>query len=400
MKQDYEYIVIGLGGLGSGAAYWLSRRAGAEVLGLEQFAFGHDRGASGDHSRIIRLSYDKHVYADLARHSYAAWREVEAESGEQLLYITGGVDLFPEHAYNSPDPHMAGLSVLGIPFEKLAAAEIMRRFPQFRLDEGTVGIYQAQSGLVAARKAMATHRALAQRHGATLLDNTPVTTIKPLPDGMEVVTPAATYRCRRLVVTADSWTNHVLAPLGVSIPLTTTQEQVTYWATSNIADFQPDRFPSWIWYDNPCFYGLAVYGEEHGVKVAQDIGGREVTPETRTWELDAATLARTQGFMRRVFPSITGPAVLAKTCLYTMTPDRDFIIDTLPEYPQVALAQGAAHGYKFSSIIGRIMSDLAIDGTTGYDVGAFAVDREILRQTHPARAFEPYLAYNAQTAGV
>ncbi len=110
-----------------------------------------------------------------------------------------------------------------------------------------------------------------------MLDRTPVTAITPLADGMEVVTAEATFRCRRLVVTADAWTNEVLAPLGMRLPLTVTQEQVTYYASPRLEDFRPDRFPSWIWYDVPCYYGLAVYGEERGVKVAQDIGGREVT---------------------------------------------------------------------------------------------------------------------------
>ncbi|MGH2389238.1 MAG: FAD-dependent oxidoreductase, partial [Chloroflexota bacterium] len=237
---------------------------------------------------------------------------------------------------------------------------------------------------------------LARRHGATLLDRTPVTGIRPLADGMEVVTAGATFRCRRLVVTADAWTNEVLAPLGTRLPLTVTQEQVTYYASPRLEDFRPDRFPSWIWYDVPCYYGMAVYGEERGVKVAQDIGGREVTARTRTFEPDPATLARVAAFMRRTLPSAIGPAVSTKTCLYTMTPDRNFIIDTLPDYPQIALAQGAAHGFKFSSVIGRALSELAISGETRFNIEAFAVDRPILKEENPERAFEECLRKNAE----
>ncbi|HWE60083.1 MAG TPA: N-methyl-L-tryptophan oxidase [Chloroflexota bacterium] len=391
-KRDYEYIVIGLGGIGSGAAYWLARRAGGDVLGLEQYELGHERGASEDHSRIVRLSYDQQVYADLARFSYEAWREVERELGQPLLVLTGGHDLFPANAYVPPAGHLAGLTALGIPFERLEAAEIMRRYPQFRLDEGTIGIFQEQGGLAPAGKCIQAHLNLARAHGATLLDNTPVTAITPLDDGMEVVTPEATYRCRRLVVAADAWTNEVLAPLGVKLPLTWTQEQVAYYATPSLADFRPDRFPVWIWYDNPCFYGIPVHGEERGVKVAQDIGGREVTPRTRTFEPDQDTLARVASFMRQTLPSAMGPIVSIKTCMYTMPPDRNFVIDTLPAYPQVSLALGAAHGFKFSSIIGRVLSELAIDGATSYNVGAFAVDRPIMTMERPPRAFEDYIA--------
>jgi sarcosine oxidase len=393
-KREYEYIVVGLGGLGSGAVYWLSRRAGGEVLGLEQYELGHEKGASEDHSRIVRLSYDQQVYADLARFGYEAWREVERELGEQLLVITGGLDLFNEGGYVLPAGHIDGLTRLGIPFERLDAAEIMRRYPQWRLNERTIGIFQEQGGLAAAGKCVKAHLKLAREHGATLQDNTPVTSLRPLDDGMEVVTPDATYRCRRLVITADSWTNEVLAPLRVTLPLTWTQEQVAYYASPALDSFRPGRFPVWIWYDNPCFYGIPVYGEERGVKVAQDIGGREVTPRTRTFEPDRGMLARVEAFMREHLPTAMGPIVSIKTCVYTMPPDRNFIIDTLPQYPQIAIGQGAAHGFKFASIIGRVLSELAIDGRTGYNVGAFAADRPLLTMEHPPRAFEDYIAQN------
>ncbi len=398
-KRDYEYIVVGLGGIGSGAAYWLARRAGAEVLGLEQFELGHDKGASEDHSRIIRLSYETPAYVELAIHSYDAWRAVEEDAGERLIVVSGGLDLWPEGSPTSREDHIASMAAHGIPCEPLDAAEIMRRYPQFRLDEGTIGLYQAQSGIAPAGRCNRAHQRLARRHGATLLDNTPVTAITPLADGMEVTTPDATYRCRRLVVTADAWTNEVLRPLGLHIPLTRTQEQVTYYASRHLREFHPDRFPVWIWQDNPCYYGLPVHGEEAGVKVAQDLGGREVTPETRTFDPDRDTLARVDGFMRRHMPMALGPALYTKTCMYTMPPDRDFIVDTLPAYPQVSLAQGAGHAFKFASILGRVLSDLAVDGATAYNIAPFAVDRPLLTMENPPCAFEMYLRYNEQTRG-
>jgi sarcosine oxidase len=394
INEEYEYIVVGLGGLGSGAVYWLARRAGSSVLGLEQYAFGHENGASEDHSRIIRLSYDQQVYADLARHGYAAWRTVEEELGEPLLVISGGLDLFPEGGNVSTVGHVRGLTALGIPFELLDADAAMRRYPQFTLQPGTMAIYQEQGGIAPASRCMQAHLRLARAHGATLRENTPVTSITPLADGVELRTPAATYRCRRLVLTTDAWTNDLLAPLGVHLPLTTTQEQVAYYATPHLADFTPDRFPAWIWYDNPCFYGLGVLGEERGVKVAQDIGGREVTVRTRTFEPDQQALARVDAFIETTLPTARGPIVSLKTCIYTMPPDRNFVIDTLPAYPQIALGLGAAHGFKFASIIGRALSELAIDGATQYDVAEFAVDRPILTMANPPRVFEEYLQKN------
>ena len=396
IRRDYEYIVIGLGGLGTGALYWLARRAGADVLGLEQYQLGHDYGASEDHSRIVRLSYDQPVYADLARHSYAAWREVEAEIGEPLLVITGGLDLFPEGGPVAPEGHVRGLKSLGIPYELLDAGRLMQRFPQFQVDSSTVGIFQEQGGLAPASKCMAAHLRLARGYGATVLDQTPVTRVVPNGDGMEVHTADAVYRCRRLIVTTDAWTNEILAPLGLQIPLTSTQEQVGYYASPELQSFSPERFPVWIWYGNPCFYGIPVYGEERGVKIAQDIGGREVTPQTRTFEPDQNTLARVHSFIEKTMPTAMGPIVSLKTCMYTMPPDRNFIIGALPEHPQILIGQGAAHAFKFASMIGRILSEIAVDGETQYAIEPFAADRPILRTVNPERSFEAYLMRNGE----
>lgn len=396
-KREYEYIVLGLGGIGSGAAYWLARRAGVEVLGLEQYGLNHDKGASEDHSRIVRLAYEKPAYVELARHSYAAWDDVERDGDEPLIVITGGLDLFPPSPSAVPMRDFADSMVAhDVPFEQLDAAETMRRYPQFQLEDGTVSFYQAQSGFAPAHKCNRAHQRLARQHGATLLENTSVAAIAPLADGVEVTTPDATYRCRRLVVTADAWTNDVLHPLGVRVPLTCTREQVSYYAAPRLRDYHPDRFPIWIWRDNPNFYGIPVYGEEAGVKVAQDVGGREVTPATRTFESDPDIEARVDLFMRRHLPTARGPVVSTKTCMYTMPPDRDFVIDTLPDYPQVSLALGAAHGFKFASIIGRILSELALDGATAYNIAPFAVDRPILTMENPPRVFQEYLDKNKE----
>src|SRR5688500_12484298 len=146
-KLEYEYIVLGLGGFGSAAAYWLSRRAGAEVLGLEQFELGHVRGESQDHSRIIRLSYHTPAYVELARHAYRAWAELEKDSGEQVVLRTGGLDLAPRESAIPLSGYSVSMDAAGVPYEALDAAEIMRRWPQFRLDENIHGLFQPESGI-------------------------------------------------------------------------------------------------------------------------------------------------------------------------------------------------------------------------------------------------------------
>ena len=385
MKRSYDTIVLGLGALGSAAVYWIARRGG-DVLGLEQFELGHGRGSSQDHSRIIRLAYHTPGYVELARHAYTAWAEVEADAGEQLVFRTGGLDLWPRDAAFPMSDYTDSMTACGVPFETLTAAEVTARWPQFRLTEDVIGIYQADGGIATPNLSNAAHRRLALRYGATLRDNAPVEAVRPVGDDLEVVAGGVTYHCRHLVIAAGAWSNHILAHFGRRLHLTITQEQVTYYRSPNVAEFLPDRFPIWIWMDEPCFYGFPVFGEP-GPKVAQDVGGERVTPESRTFEPNAATLARTEAFLARTLPTMLGPQILTKTCLYDMPPDRDFVLCTLPERPNVALAIGAAHSFKFASLIGRILSDLALDGATAYDIAPFFIDRPILLEENPVTNF-------------
>jgi sarcosine oxidase len=200
------------------------------------------------------------------------------------------------------------------------------------------------------------------------------------------MTDAGVLRCGGLVVTADAWANEILAHLGRRLPLTVTQEQVTYFASPHKDQFAPDRFPVWIWMDEPCFYGFPLFGEP-AVKVAQDVGGREVTAPTRSFDPDEAILARTTAFLAHYLPGALGPVHYTKTCLYTMTPDRDFVIDTLPDHPNIAVGLGAAHGYKFASVIGRLLAGLVGYGLVDVDLSPFAIDRAILLEQNPLRSF-------------
>lgn len=388
-KQDYEYIVLGLGGFGSGAAYWLARRAGREVLGLEQFELGHARGGSHDHSRIIRLSYNTPEYVRLARHAYAAWATLEGEAGETLIQKTGGLDLFPPHQVSRVGDYVRSMQAAGVPFEQLTPAEVTRRWPQFHLSDDVQGLYQADAGIAAAARCTAAHQRLAREHGATLLERTPITGVRAAHGEMEVAAGPTTYRCRKLVITAGAWANQVLGQLGRQLPLTVTQEQFTYFATPHLADFTPERFPIWIWQSQPDFYGLPVYGEA-AVKAAQHIGGREVTADSRTFDPDPAALQRLQDFLQKVLPTALGPILYTKTCLYTLTPDQDFIISTIPGQENCMLAIGAGHGFKFASVFGQILSELAIDGATDKNIAPFKVSRPVLAEKDPPKSFTLY----------
>ena len=392
VRTTYEYIVVGCGGIGSAAAYWLSRQAGGqEVLALEQFALGHDRGGSEDHSRIIRLSYHAPEYTVLTPHTYEAWSEVEEESGAQLLFKTGGLDLepLPDGEPRYINQYAGAMRAAGIPYEEFSAQEVMERFPQFMLDDNVRALYQGEAGLVDAGRANATHVALARARGATILEHTPVLGVRASSDGVEVETDKNTFSGRRLIVAAGAWTNEVLRHVGVELPITCTQEQVTYFKAPNLEEFSPERFPVWIWHGGlrSTFYGVPVYGAP-GTKAGQDVGGDVVTAQTRTFEPNGRVLANLRGFLELHIPGSLGPELYTKTCLYDMPPDREFVLGALPDTPQISAFVGAGHGFKFASLVGRILAELALYGETQYPIEAFRVDRPAL--TDPT--YEPAFA--------
>lgn len=394
MTREVDVAVVGLGALGSAAAYWLSRRPGLRVLGLEQFQIGHPYGASEDVSRIIRRSYHRRDYVRLTARAYDTWAELERESGTQVVFRTGGLDVGPRQPAPGADidieVYADAMAVEGIPFERLDAAEIMRRWPAWRLDDEHTGLFQADTGIADPSRGNAAHRRLAAEQGAELRELAPVA---GLADGGGEVTleleSGERIRAGRVVLATDAWTNDLLAPLGCALPLTVTQEQVSWFAPrGDPARFAPERFPVWIWMDEPSFYGFPSHGHP-GPKIGQDVGGRPVTPATRTFERDEDAHARTMAFLERRLPDMAVEPFLTKTCLYTMTPDRDFVVDAVPGHPEVLVALGSAHAYKFASVVGRILAELAVDGKTpsGPELEAFRMDRPILRQEHPPTSF-------------
>ena len=390
MRTDWDAIVVGLGAIGSGAAYWLSRRYGEGVLGLEQFELGHARGAGQDHSRIIRLSYHRPDYVRLAKRAYEAWSEVEAEAGTRIVTVTGGLDIGPRDGAIPLSNYMAAMDAEGVAYEHLDGPEIARRWPQWRLGDEHHGLFQARSGIADPNRGNAAHQRLARQRGATLLERAPVTRLGDAGGGeIEVQTAdGALHRAPHVVLAADAWTNDLLASFDRRLPLTIIQAQVTYFASPDPAAFGPDRFPVWIWMDDPSFYGFPAYGEP-GPKAAEDVGGDEVTPETRTFERNEVGFDRLLGFLERHLPGVAGPEIVTKTCLYTLTPDRDFVVDRLPEHPGVLVALGAAHAYKFASVLGRVLSELVADGSTpsAGEIAGFGIDRPILREANPATSW-------------
>lgn len=380
---EYDVAVVGLGGLGSAAAYWLARR-GVGVVAFEQFELGHVRGASHDQSRIIRRSYHTPGYVTLTAEAYAAWEAIERDSDEQIITRTGGVDLFPARAAIDPAPYRASLDAAGLAHDWIDAGEIRRRWPAFGrgtvVDGDVMAIYSADTGIVPAARGTATLQHLAAAYDAELLPNSPVRAVRGGDDGdeIDVITDAGAVRVGAVVICADAWANRLLAPLGCEIPLVVTREQVTYFANTD-ANLQPGRFPVWIWMDDPSYYGFPTYGRIDAVKAAEDCGGAEVDPDARTFDPDPEMERRLEQFLHRLLGDRFGPPS-STTCLYTLTADRDFVVDRLPGRRNVCVGLGAGHGFKFAAWFGRTLAELALGGQPGAELAPFAFDRESLRR--------------------
>ena len=382
---ETEYVVVGLGALGSATTWQLARR-GADVVGLEQFELGHNRGASHDTSRIIRHSYHTAAYVDLTFAAYDDWADLESVSGEQFVTVTGGVDLFPADAAIPIDTYTTSMDACDVPYDVLTAAEAMRRWPQFALAADTTVLHQARTGIVPAARSTATTQRLAAAAGAWLYARSPVVGLHDVGGQYDVVTAERTFRCRRVVVTADAWTNDVIGHLGAEIPLTVLQEQVTYLQPAEPSSFAAERFPVWIWMDDPSYYGFPCYGATT-VKSAQDCGGHPVDPHTRTGDVEPGAERRLVDFVSHLLPGAGSTVTQSKTCLYTLTPDRDFVLGPLPDHDGVIVGLAAAHGMKFAPTFGRLLADLARDGRTETSIEPFRLDRPALTSAAAATSW-------------
>jgi sarcosine oxidase len=378
VKQSYKVIVVGAGALGSAAAYRLAKAGESDVLVIEQFELGHGRGASEDHSRIIRHAYHSKVYTSLTREMYDAWAEVEEEAGLPLVVTTGTLELARRGTAGETElGNYRAAFAPGICFEDVDAHEIRRRWPQWRIDDDMVGLFQQDGGIIDVRRAVATHIALARARGVEFLPGTTVTSLKADESHVTVRTTAGTFTAETVVLCVASWAAKLLPGLGIDWTITLSQEQVSYFATPNVRDYMPDRFPVWIWHGDPLFYGFPIYGEV-GVKVARDVTGRWVTVDSRSYEPDPEETRLLECFLREHLPGAVGPELCSKTCVYDLPPDRDFIVDALPGHPRILIGMGAAHAAKFASLIGIILADLAIEGRTTYPIDAFRADRPAL----------------------
>jgi len=375
--MSWDAIILGLGAMGSATAYHLAQR-GRRVLGIEQFTSPHDQGSSHGGSRIIRQAYwEGAEYIPLVAQAFELWRKLEQDAGADLLHTTGGC-VIGAAGGELVSRTIAAAQKYAIPIEVLDRAETGRRFPAFALQSGDAAVYEPGAGYLIPENCIRAHLELATRAGAELRFDEKVLSWTAGDRGVEVVTSRGTHRGGHLVITAGPWAGETVS---VGIPLRVTR-QVMAWIEprGGVAQFLPGRFPIYVAEDvrggAPVYGFPAIDGPEGGVKAA--IHGSDVvcTPETVDRPVHEKDLRRTIEAVKLRIPALDGRVLRAKTCLYTMTPDEHFVIGAHREFKSCSIACGfSGHGFKFASVVGEVLADLAMSGTPRHPVGLFSPGR-------------------------
>jgi len=373
--ERYDTIVVGLGAMGSAAACHVARR-GKRVLGLEQFTLAHDLGSSHGRSRVTRQAYfEAPAYVPLLRRANELWTQLQHDSGKRLIEITGGLMLGP------PDSGvikgtLASARAHGVPHEVLDAAEVRRRFAVFSPEDDRIGVLDKVAGVLFPEDCIRAHAAGATQAGAELRWQEPMVSWKATGDSVEVRTAQGTYVAGTLVLCAGPWMADLLPGLGVPLSV---ERNVLYWfrPTTDLALFAPGKFPVFLIEYEPgkLFYGFPALGPE-GVKVARHHTGVSCSPAHIRREIGQDEIREARSILERNLPTVNGDLLSATTCMYTNTPDGHFILDRHPRHPNVILASPCSgHGFKFASVIGEVLADLACDGQTNHPIDMFRLER-------------------------
>ncbi len=368
MSDIYDVIVIGAGAMGSAAAYHLSKD-GQRVLLLEQYAIGHTRGSSHGESRIFRYAYENVQYARLAMQCKPLWRALETDAGESLLVDCDQID-FADDVDNHPriDAIVKTLGEVGANFEMLFIDQVRTHYPQWRLDDDAVVVRSLDSGILRATRCVHAMVLQASQHDATVREREPVTKIVAEPNGAEVITTNGRYRAARLVISGGAWVNDLLMHVGLHLPLKVSLEQFAYFRPRDPARFLPSHFPIFIhWRDQDAGYGFPIL-DTLGVKLGFHFDKHFIQPDNDRAVREECS-QRLRAYVQRYLPD-AGDLFEPTTCLYTTTPDEDFVIDRVPGLPNIVFCSACSgHGFKFAVGVGRALADLVLHGTTDMQIG-------------------------------
>ena len=374
MSGSFEVVIVGLGAMGSAAAYHLARR-GWRVLGLDRFTPPHSLGSSHGQTRFIREAYFEHpLYVPLVQRAYERWTELEQAIGRPLWRQTGGLMIGPGQGTLLTGVQQSA-QIHHLAYELFSAAEVRQRFPAFRPPDEMIAVWEPRAGILFPEACIEAHLDMARRHGAMLQFDEPVIAWEADGQGVRVQTSKGSYQAARLLLTVGAWLPRLVSELA--LPLTV-ERQVQFWfePAARAEYFDVNRCPIYLWEYRPdCFfYGFPDLGE--GVKVGRHHEGEITDPEKVRREVAPEEVEAMRALLRRFMPDADGPLRATSVCLYTNTPDSHFLIDVHPDHPQVVMASPCSgHGFKFSSVIGEILADLLTEGQTSFDLSCFRLSR-------------------------
>lgn len=369
----YDVAVVGLGAMGSAALFRLARR-GMRVVGIERFARGHANGSSHGESRAIRLGYFEHPsYVPLARAAYEGWYELERLTGETVLTRTGVLEMGKPGSVIVNGSREAS-ELHGLPHEVLDASEIARRFPQFTLPSDYSAVWQPDGGFVRPELANRLHLELAERAGATIVENRKVLAVEPGPHAVRILTEDGSVEAGSVIVAAGAWIGDLVSDLK---PQLTVTRQVLAW-------FEPSRESAVALGALPVFiidgaddiaYGFPDIGAGFKCASHHDSGTWKHADAARQ-DAGPADEKRMRDFLEAYLPDAAGPLKAMQTCMYTRTPDEDFVLDLHPQDPRIVVASPCSgHGFKFASVIGDVLADLTTEQATKHDISRFRIAR-------------------------
>lgn len=365
--DHYDAIVIGVGGMGSASVYHLAER-GLDVLGIERFDIPHRNGSSHGSTRIFRLvQHERPEYVPLAQRARELWRDLEDATGTTLLYTTGSINAGPPES-DTPTNAIRVCESFDLPYEDLTGREVNDRHPGYSLPPDHRAVYQPDGGFLACEECIVAHTDAALAKGATIRAREQVTAWDPHRDGVRVSTTKGTYDADALVIAAGAWTAKLVAHLEqVAVP----ERRIMAWLQPHEpAHFSPDTFPVFmVDVAEGHYYGFPMYNIP-GFKFGRSPDLAEVVdPDQMDQEPTVQEEAVHRQFAERYFPRGAGPTTKLQSCMITRTPEQHFILDHHPEYPQVTVAAGfSGNGYKFCSVVGEIMADLATTGDTEHNI--------------------------------
>jgi len=369
LNNSFDVIVIGVGSMGSATCYFLAKR-GYKVLGLEQFDISHEFGSHAGQSRIIRKAYFEHPdYVPLLEKAYKNWNDLEQETGEELYFKTGLL-----YAGTSNNEMIKGVkqsaALYNIELELLNNADTVKRFPQFLFPRNFEILFEPEAGFLPPERSIRLYASQAKKNGATINTNEKVIGWKKDGTNIVVKTDKNSYQCNKLIITTGAWAGKMIP--GFSDKIKVTRQFVAWIKTKDDIQFALNNFPCWMVSDDEkhgCYYGFPLldtkkFGEPAGLKLAHHFPKEVTDPDKVDRQTTENDIQNLKYCLDKYLPGVFDSILSTKICLYANSPDENFIIDKLPGYEEnVSIACGfSGHGFKFSSVVGEILADLAIEG--------------------------------------